>query len=164
MTTKTIAEIDAEIAAAEAQTQELRRQRFAAIRAEQEAARKEREANSAKARWNRAAKALRKSGVHFRTNINSCCRGCVGEEQLNLKDSEQAYGWNFAGQGQRIVWAEDGSGHIQGDRWSRQTRAEEVVYVNHGNDAAARIVEAFRAEGFKVEWNGSDANCVEVTL
>jgi hypothetical protein len=132
-----------------------------------EEARKASLENSPKARWDRAVKSLRKSGVHFRTNVMKCCRGCITEQDLNLKDVEQPYGYTFGGQDMWVKFNEDGQPYEKADRWERRSngydyKSPEKVFINHGNDAGAKIAEAFRTEGFTVEYDGTDYNCVEI--
>lgn len=132
--------------------------------------------NSDKARWTRATKAIRKAGVRFRSNVQKCCRGCVTAEDLGAPNDDVAVGWTFGGQGGRIAWDEyDGHAfHPVSSGWGFRTDAdrEVVAWINHsgftgdgtvaGTPAGRVIAEAFRAEGFEVEWDGTDAKCVEV--
>lgn len=137
------------------------------ILAEEE--RKERLSNSPKARWDRAVKALRKDGVHFRTNMMKCCRGCLTEEDLNLKDAAQPYGYTFGGQDGWIKFNEDGLPYTaagsNGRRFGYDYESRNITaYINWGNGAGEKIAEAFRAEGFEVVWDGDQYSCVEVKL
>lgn len=118
--------------------------------------------NTERARWMRATKAIRKDGIKFLANVQACCRGCIGSEKLGMdEDSEQAYGYTYGGQGNRISWDEHTGLAVQKqDRWNRSSSV--TAYINHGNGSAERIAAAFRAEGFEVTWNGSEAACVEV--
>ncbi|QGH74001.1 hypothetical protein SEA_HIDDENLEAF_50 [Microbacterium phage Hiddenleaf] len=117
--------------------------------------------NDLQIRFENAIKALRKDGLKIRQNIQKCCRGCITEEDLNMKDEEQPYGYTYGGQGFAIVWR-DGQPWRKGSAWYRPTEPEESVMFNWGNGSAEKIAEAFRAEGFEVEWDGSDFSCVEV--
>jgi len=128
--------------------------------------------NTDKARWMRATKALRKDGVKFLSNVQKCCRGCIDAETLGLKegDTTTPYGYTYGGQGGRVTWSEY-SGHAEqksetrnrGFRYNREVEPV-TVYINHGNGSGEKIAEAFRAEGLKVEWDGSESACVEVTF
>jgi len=125
--------------------------------------------NSPKARWDRAVKSLRKDGVHFRTNIMQCCRGCVDAEKLNLKDESQPYGWTFGGQGNWIKFNEDGLPYTSVEPHTRRRfgydyDSPKSAMINWGNGSAEKIVAAFQAEGFQVNWNGSEYQCVEVVF
>lgn len=126
-------------------------------------------ANSPKARWGRAVKSIRKSGIHFRTNIMQCCRGCVDAEKLNLKDETQPYGWTFGGQGFWIKFNEDGLPYTAAEphvrrRFGYDYDKPKSAMINWGNGSAETIAAAFRAEGFQVNWDGSEYECVEVVL
>lgn len=117
-------------------------------------------------RFETAIKALRKDGVKIRQNVQKCCRGCIGYEDLNMKDEEQPYGYTYGGQGFAIVWR-DGQPFRKSDLTGRNSyyrtpKPEESVMFNWGNGSAEKIAEAFRAEGFEVDWDGSEFSCVEV--
>lgn len=116
-------------------------------------------------RFKDAARELRKSGVAFRINVQSCCRGCVdGKEKLGMVDDDQAYGFIFAGQGQRIGWdANDQFVHPAPNYpGGRRNTPVQSVYINHGNESAQAIVDAFSKQGFDVEWDGTTYQCVIV--
>lgn len=122
-----------------------------------------------KERWGNAIKALRKSGVATRQNVAACCQGCA-EPFKNTKsfDAETTpYAWNFGGQGMGLKWAENGKKALANrDRYGYGSWdvTEVTVYINHGNGSAERIVEAFRAEGFEVIWDGEQHSSVAVTV
>lgn len=124
--------------------------------------------NSQKARWNRAIKSLRGEGVHVRQNIMQCCRGCVTESDLNMKDKSQPVAWTFGGQQNAYSWIEDtivSRSTINGRRsYSLREGAETEIYFNHDNGAAAATKAAFEAEGFSVDWDGEDFKCVIVKV
>lgn len=122
--------------------------------------------SSPKARWNRAAKALRKDGVHFRTNMMKCCRSCITEADLGLKDDTAPYGYTFGGQGGAIKFNEDGLPYQKagrsGRRYGYDYETPVEAYINHGNGAGEKIAAAFRAEGFDVDYDGSEYKTVTV--
>lgn len=119
--------------------------------------------NSPKARWDRAVKSLRKDGVHFRTNMMKCCRGCLTSEDLNLKNEDQPYGYTFGGQDGWIRFNSDGLPYEkEPNRWKGDYRMAQIAYINWGNGAAETIAAAFRREGFIVVWDGSDSDTVSV--
>lgn len=116
--------------------------------------------NTTENRFKRAVVAARKSGVHMRTNIVECCRGCVTSEKLNLKDETQPYGWTYGGQGRYLRWNIFGDA-VYEDRGSKPYGS---VFYNWGNGSAEAIKAAFEAEGFQVNWDGSEFASVEIVL
>lgn len=120
-----------------------------------------------KERYAAAVKAVRKSGVAIRQNVQACCGGCAEPFKTTKGfDAETTpYAWNFGGQGGALRW-DGGFADAGTDRYSyRTTEAESVaVYFNHGNGSAERIVAAFKAEGFEVEWDGEQHSCVIVKV
>lgn len=120
-------------------------------------------------RFENAIKALRKDGVKIRQNVQKCCRGCIGYEDLNMKDETQPYAYTYGGQGFATSWSEGALYRRDKLRKSRNyygmsIRPEESVMFNWGNGSAEKVAEAFRAEGFEVVWDGSEFSCVEVKL
>lgn len=121
-------------------------------------------------RYAAAVKAIRKSGVAIRQNVSACCRGCAEPFKTTKGfDAETTpYAWNFGGQGGAIRWSGNGEyTYLPSDtyRYGRSGNpSTQKVYFNHGNGSAERIVAAFKAEGFEVEWDGEQRSCVEVTV
>lgn len=121
--------------------------------------------NSPKARYDRAVKSLRKDGVHFRTNMMKCCRGCITGEDLGVKSEDQPYGYTYGGQGGWVKFNEDGLPYEKEEsRWKGDYRLARDIFINWGNGSAEKIVEAFKAQGFEVQWNGNDWDTVRVIL
>ncbi len=121
-----------------------------------------------KERYAAAVKAIRKSGVAIRQNVMACCRGCAEpfKTTKSFDPETTPYAWNFGGQGRALRWAEDGEKAIRDNSrsYGYSEVTTETVYFNHGNGSAERIVEAFKAEGFEVTWDGEQHSCVEVTV
>ena len=118
-------------------------------------------------RFETAIKALRKEGVKIRQNVQKCCRHCIGYGDLGMKDEKQPYGYTYGGQGSAIAWRDNQPflrSELIGHKsyFYRAPKPEESVMFTWGNGSAEKIVEAFRAQGFDVEWDGSDSSCVEV--
>lgn len=115
-------------------------------------------------RWNLAIKALRKSGVAVQQNIGGCCNSCSepfkGVKSFDPESTPAA--WFIFAQDQGIKWHKDGLAVVP----KQYTVLEQAkpVFFNHANGSAARIVEAFEAQGFDVEWDGNDATSVKVTV
>lgn len=116
-----------------------------------------------KARYQAAVKAVRASGVKFRFNVQECCRGCITPEKLGMSSEDQAYAFSYGGQGQRIRWDYEGNAY-RGNKEPLFEAQSTTMYVNHGNDSAQRVVEAFENEGFDVEWDGNDYETVAIRL
>lgn len=124
--------------------------------------------NTQQIRFENAIKALRKDGVKIRQNVQKCCRGCIVEADLNMKDANQPYGYTYGGQGFATKWIDDSlfrKSDFTGRnaRWS-DPKPQESVMINWGNGSAEKIAEAFRAEGFTVDWDGQEWSCVEIKL
>lgn len=123
-----------------------------------------------KERYAAAVKAIRKSGVAIRQNVQACCRGCAEpfKTTKNFDEETTPFAWNFGGQGGALRWSGNGQEtYLPSDtyRYGRQANpSTQKVYFNHGNGSAERIVEAFKAEGFEVEWDGEQHSCVEVIV
>lgn len=139
----------------------------------QQRAAKEALATAPRARFFTATKELRREGVKWHTNVMQCCRGCVTPEQIGLKDEddETPYAWTFGGQGSALKWDRETGFAVRemrgyGRTWGGRVNHDEpvTVYVNHGNGSAAKVVEAFRRNGFTVEWDGSDSQCVQIEV
>jgi hypothetical protein len=129
-----------------------------------------------KARYAAAVKALKAADVTTRINVRQCCRGCVSPEQLGLTDdttATQPYAWTYGGQGGALRW-DPATGEPVEDLprrrgWGSTTSSSAGVfaYWNHGGPdlvAARAVVDAFTAQGFEVEWNGSEHQCPIVTV
>src|SRR3546814_13746358 len=74
-----------------------------------------------KERYAAAVKAVRKSGVSIRQNVQACCGGCAEPFKTTKGfDAETTpYAWNFGGQGGPLRWAEDGkSAIVSNTGWS----------------------------------------------
>src|SRR3546814_6447185 len=63
-----------------------------------------------KERYAAAVRAVRKSGVSIRQNVQACCGGCAEPFKTTKGfDAETTpYAWNFGGQGGALKWAENG--------------------------------------------------------
>lgn len=120
--------------------------------------------------FKKVAANLRKQGVAFRINVMECCRGCVTHEKIGAKTNEQPYGFIYGGQGNRVTWNERDemiyASSLKKRRSYFDNNKEKVdsLFVNHGNDSAEKIVEAFQSAGFETVWDGNDYSCVEVHI
>lgn len=134
---------------------------------------------NAKQRWQEAVYATRRSGVVVRQNVMECCRGCVSPEKLGMTkehlDDGMPYAWTYGGQGNANSWVERSQGEFvlmnrqKFAAWNkrafgRMPEPVEGVYFYHGNGGAEKVVEAFRAQGFEVEWNGDQYEAVLVKV
>ena len=122
-----------------------------------------------KERFAQALKEARREGVKVRQNVQCCCRGCITPDMIGLKDEEQPYAFTFGGQGDAYAWDEDtvvtrASLNKAKNRGFGRTVFVEQVFFNWGNDSANVLVEAFERNGFDVEWDGSEYNCVVVNF
>lgn len=128
------------------------------------AAAAERKRNSPKQRLHRALVATRREGVKVRQNVSSCCRGCISPEDLGAEEG-QPYAYTFGGQGNGYRWDEHGEvATYRSPQVWEHNRTVNRLYFNHGNGAAQILADALRAEGFEVEWDGTDFETVTVVL
>lgn len=114
---------------------------------------------STRQRWDRAIRNARKAGVTIAVNVRICCYSCTTPEHLGMTDEEEKtepYAWIIGTQGQAVRF----------DRTTGEPRPEthDVPHFKWSNGAGQILAEAFRAEGFKVEWDGDDARAVGVVL
>lgn len=122
-----------------------------------------------KERWNTAIKAARKAGVAVRQNVSGCCNGCA-EPFKGVKSFDEdttPYAWFIAAQGSGIRWDESGRKAIASRErygYGADNIQDVTIYFNHGNGSAPALVEAFRAEGFEVEWDGEQHSSVGVKV
>lgn len=113
--------------------------------------------------WNKSIREIRKAGVKIKQNVRECCRGCITDEKLGLKNEDEAYAYTYGGQGMATKWVDDVMVPAYVPRYSRNEKITEV-YFNHGNDAAATVAKVFRENGFTVKWDGSEYQCVIVKV
>lgn len=123
-------------------------------------------------RWNAAVKGIRSQGVKIKQNVAMCCRGCIGYETLGMEqDSTQPYVYTYGGQGDAYRWIE-GKPYYR-DEYKRRTRkhpfkdarkdtAVSRVYIYHGNQSGEIVLQAFKAAGFDVSWDGTEGTALVV--
>lgn len=58
-------------------------------------------------------------GVHLALNVMTCCRSCTGHEDLGIAEGTTLYAYNFAGQGDELIWE-------NGKPFFREEEAEEI--------------------------------------
>lgn len=140
---------------------------------------------NAQVRFEAALNGLQARGVHVRINVMQCCRGCVNWKKLELPSEDAGETtpvlWHYGGQDNELVWQhgqpffldempEDESsdfGRRRARFGGRDGRPADRVYFNHdgpGLEAAQAAAEVFRGEGFEVEWDGTEYDCVQVLL
>jgi hypothetical protein len=136
-------------------------------------------------RFEAAVTAVQAQGVHFRLNVMSCCNGCATASHVGLTEEAletTPHAWNLGSQDNELVWQdgeprflnemvedddEDDEYESFGRRRHAYTREADVLWLNHGGPglkAAQALTEAFRGQGFTVEWNGTDSEAVQVHL
>lgn len=120
---------------------------------------------SAKERWNKAVREIRKAGVAIKQNVRTCCRSCVEPAiVLNVKDDSQAWAYTYGGQGMATKWENDYKMvRASTPRFMRGVPVTDV-YFNHDNGAGQVVADTFRANGFIVEWDGNVNKCVVVKV
>lgn len=119
---------------------------------------------STKELWNKSIREIRKAGVAIKQNVRECCRGCINDEKLGLKNEDQPYAYTYGGQGGATKWENDEKMVLAYvPRYSKNAPVTEV-YFNHGNDSAKIVADTFRANGFTVNWDGSEYKCVTVKV
>lgn len=94
-------------------------------------------------RWYRAVQNVRNAGVQVRLNVADC--GCC-KEPVHEFTEDVAHVWTERYFGERSpAWDPAG-----------EPKEPDAVHFNHRGGAAPIVVEAFRAQGFHVVWDGSD--------
>lgn len=117
-------------------------------------------------RFSNAMKTIRRAGIVTRINLMSCCRGCA---QLPSGDLL----WTFGGQGGAHSW-------VDGKMVSRDARnrlakrgygsinprdfVKEEFFFFEGIEAAKVAQAAFTAEGFTVDWDGTEQQALVLNL
>lgn len=131
-------------------------------------------------RYKAAVAAIKAGGVTVRVNVRSATLGSVAVEQLGIKSTDAPYAFTWGGQGNAVHWRDDGEAYT-GERYPtfrRRTKdrpwlatPENLaryrairIYWYHGGPAAQVIADAFRAQGFTVEWDGSAEKSVVVQM
>lgn len=124
--------------------------------------------NTMEQNFNNAKKEIRALGVKVRVNIMECCRGCVTEEKLGLKDKTQPHIWTYGGQDNAVSWV-DGLPYLRSDVRNRYRLTEKDLvnseFFNHGNltpELGKQIVFIFQTNGFVVDWDGDEYRCIEI--
>jgi hypothetical protein len=128
---------------------------------------------TAQVRFNAAMKSIRKVGVTTRINFQTCCRGCA------VFPDNTAILWTMAGQGNAFAWFDGvmvnrnvlaklkrrNYGYVTMDELSRARGIEKEIYFYFTDIVAAEAAQiAFEAEGFEVEWDGTDIHAVLVKM
>ena len=108
-------------------------------------------------RWRAALAAARAAGVIVKTNVNMCCNSCANKDVLGIPEEERGtpYAYFLRTQGRRVAFTRNGVRHKD---------TTKIVYFQWGNGAGRRLAAAFRAQGFKVTWDGTRARAVGVQL
>jgi hypothetical protein len=133
-------------------------------------------------RFEAAVSAVQAQGVTLKVNVMACCNGCANASHLGLTEEAletTPHAWNLGSQGDELVWDNgkprflnelpDDEDDDEFESFGRRnlTRPATVVYFNHGGPdlkAGQALAEAFRSQGFTVEWNGTDVEAVQVHL
>jgi len=99
-----------------------------------------------------------------RVNVMSCCRGCA-----QIPDTKP-YIWTFGGQDNAFGWFE-GEAYDRSaikkakDYYRRPTKPLKDVYFYFTDISVAEVAkDAFTAQGFEVEWDGTEGQAVLVKL
>lgn len=133
-------------------------------------------------RFEAAVAAVHAQGVTLKLNVMACCNGCAGPADIGLTDETLAttpHAWTLGSQGNELVWdngkprflnempEDDEDDEFESFGRRNYTRPADVLFFNHGGPelkAGQALAEAFRGQGFTVEWNGTDAETVQVHL
>lgn len=137
--------------------------------------------NSFGDRLDRAFKEIRSQGVVARRNVPGCCRGCAGGE-FKLAD-DQPIIWHFGGQGNRLMFIDDGvfeytyeAGSYSfrtGKRFSGMSwpgKEFDGFYLNHDNltnaegltAAGQAVVDVFKKYDIAIDWDQTGSKCIYV--
>lgn len=118
---------------------------------------------TSKQRWAKAIREVRKEGVAIKQNVRDCCRSCIVPNDLfaGIDDLIDPYAYSYGGQGMATKWVNDVMVPAQAGRFASGAPVDKV-YFSHENNAAQVLRDVFTANGFDVEWNGSENQCVTV--
>ena len=130
------------------------------------------QATTAQTRFYSALKMIRKVGITTRINYATCCRGCA-----SFPDNT-AILWTMAGQGNAFSWFEGvmvnravlatvkrRNYYVSMERIKRARGIESQAYFYFTDIVAAEAAQiAFTAEGFEVEWDGTEGQAVIVNM
>lgn len=131
-------------------------------------------------RFTSAIKASRqKNQFRVRVNVMGCCRSCISAD--HDETDKRAYAYAFGGQGMAFTWFEGEMFYREMvNKMKRRNHAHasvrdalqrsasgrvKVVYFNFDTvEVAQSLRNAFEAEGFTVEWDGTEEQCVQVVM
>lgn len=115
-------------------------------------------------RWNAAIKAARAAGTAIQQNIAGCCYSCSepfkGNKKVDLESTPLAF-FIYA-QENGIKWHADGKA-VAPKTWGYAEETK-TVYFHHRNGGAQAVLDAFKAQGFQAEWDGTTSDCVKVVV
>jgi hypothetical protein len=124
--------------------------------------------------FQQAVRTIRANGVKWALNVQACCRSCAEpaarwEGKKDWVKGTTPYGWTFGGGKDRLVWLNGEAAQMRYSSYHQKMVKEplseaQVLYINHSNNSASVIADAFRLYGFEVEWNGQDYQTVMVTI
>lgn len=111
-------------------------------------------------RFKAAIKAIRARGVRFVQNVGQK----QYDERLGMTEEQEKatpYAWTDGRQGSNYTWRDDRPAMVS-PRGKHQLRVQPLrqLFVNHSNGAGQIVAEEFRAQGFTVEWDGTDMRSV----
>lgn len=120
-------------------------------------------------RWRRAITQARAAGAIVQTNVKVCCHGCTTREDLDMTEEQQEstpYAYFLSTQGRRVRFVGTARpGNLnRGVRGEPTDETRDVCYFAHGNGGGQILADAFRAEGFDVDWDGTERKSVGVVL
>lgn len=124
-------------------------------------------------RWRNALAEVQSKGVLVYDNYPACCGSCAyaeiedthpGTDHISFINSQgrgvkfiNGVAYNYEMEAEYDEDTDDYTNEVE------VTRLAERVYWTHSTGRAAHVAfDAFVAQGFEVDWNGSDARCVEV--
>lgn len=117
--------------------------------------------------WKNAIKTIRSNGIRVRQNVMQCCRGCVTADKLGMKTNSDPIVWTYGGQGNAYTIELDDIWYRGGNGWRYGSNVVDEIYWNHDNltDSQKSIVWwAFTDNGFVVDWDKSDSQCIRIVF
>lgn len=117
-----------------------------------------------KERWQEAVKVIRAQGITARQNARKCCRGCLTIDLNNELGPDARWAFTYGSQLSGFRWDSDTIMMKREGRGAGAYKAEGVYWYFKSEGVAQIVKDAFEAQGFTVDWDGSPMQAVRVLV